>query len=330
MKCGKNDMSDILLALARKHVVNPPKEYFEGLVWDNKPRLDTWLTYYLGAEEQPARYLQLVGSKWLIGAVSRIYSPGCKFDNVLILEGEQYLGKSTVFDRLATINGQRYFTDESVDFKNKDSLMKLQGKLIYEMAELASFRKAETDEIKGFVRRQVDEYRPPFMRKVTPRPRMFIIGGSVNPSAGYFTDPTGNSRYWPVACGATIDIQALDNDKEQLWAEAVARYKQGEKSWLVGDEYIAAQQEQKDRMVEDLMTDKICKVARDLIDSCWTKDFFISDLLMKLDIPILHQDGKLRLRITDVLTANGFVEYKPRVDGGQKRKWKSRQFTSST
>lgn len=330
IKCSNMDTESILIALARRRTINPPKEYFNTLTWDKKPRLDSWLTYYLGAEDQPAPYLKMVGSKWVIGIVSRVFEPGCKFDNVLILEGDQYLGKSRVFEQLATINGQRYFTDENIDFRNKDSLMKLQGKLIFEMAELASFRKAETDEIKGFITRKVDEYRPPYGRKITPRPRMFGIGGSVNPTAGYLTDPTGNRRYWPVKCGNKIDIEALCADREQLWAEAVHRYKSGEKIWLQQDEYAIAQIEQRDRVVEDLMTDKIVKSANDLIDSCWTHDFYLSDLIAKLDIPIAHQDGKLRIRITDCLTANGYVEYMPRIDGRQRRKWKSRYFTSST
>lgn len=319
---GKNDAGDVLVALARRNTVNPPKDYFETLKWDGKSRLDTWLTYYLGAEDQNAVYLKLVGSKWLIAAVKRVYEPGCKFDNVLILEGEQYIGKSTALERLATINGMRYFTDESIEFKNKDSLIKLQGKLIFEMAELASFRKAETDEIKGFVRRSVDEYRPPYGRKSQTRPRMFVIAGTVNPTAGYLTDPTGNTRYWPVKCGKGIDLAALSNDREQLWAEAVVRHKQGERIWLEGMEHQLACIEQDERMIEDIMADRITEKANELIIESWQKDFLLADLVKKLDIPTVQQDGKMRLRITDCLYAHGFIEYKPRIDGKQRRKWK--------
>ena len=186
LKVSKNDAMDILVAIARRNTVNPPRDYFESLRWDGIPRLDEWLKTYLMATEQNSLYLQLVGSKWLIGAVKRIYEPGAKFDNVLIFEGDQYIGKSRALEMLATIAGERYFTDESVEFKgNKDSLLKLQGKLIFEMPELASFKKAETDEIKAFISRRIDEYRPLYARKVTPRPRMFVMAGSVNPIAGY-------------------------------------------------------------------------------------------------------------------------------------------------
>lgn len=322
---GKNDATDVLTSLARRNTRNPPKEYFEKLTWDKKPRLDTWLTYYLGAEEQNSHYLKLVGSKWLIAAVKRVYQPGCKFDNVLILEGEQYIGKSPSLEALATIDGERYFTDESIDFSgNKDSLMKLQGKLIFEMPELASFRKAETNEIKAFIGRGTDEYRPPYGRKVVPRPRMFVMAGSVNPIAGYLTDPTGNKRYWPVKCGK-IDLTALNADKSQLWAEAIHRYKQGEQIWLEPEEHALAKTEQSERMIDDIMADKIIECANKLIENKWTeKDFLLSELVEKMNIPLSHLDGKMRMRITDCLVANGWTEYRPYPPKGQKRrrKWK--------
>lgn len=322
---GKNDATDILISLARRNTKNPPKEYFETLKWDKKPRLDTWLTYYLGAEEQNKDYLKLVGSKWLIAAVKRIYQPGCKFDNVLILEGDQYIGKSPSLETLATIDGERYFTDESIDFSgNKDSLMKLQGKLIFEMPELASFRKAETNEIKAFIGRGTDEYRPPYGRKVVPRPRMFVMAGSVNPIAGYLTDPTGNKRYWPVKCGKKIDLIALTADKTQLWAEAVYRYKNGEQIWLEPEEHNLAKQEQHERMIDDIMAERITEIAHELVKNNWLgSDFFLTEIVKKMDIPISQQDNRLRMRITDCLCSNGFIEYKPRQKNGmQKRKWK--------
>jgi predicted P-loop ATPase len=325
---GKNDASDILLALARRNTVNPPKDYFDSLKWDGKPRLDTWLTYYLGASEQNEQYLQLVGSKWMIAAVKRVYEPGCKFDNVLILEGEQYIGKSRALERLATINGSRYFTDEGVDFRgnNKDSLLKLQGKLIFEMPELASFRKAETDEIKAFITRSVDEYRPPYGRKSAPRPRMFVMAGSVNPIAGYLTDPTGNRRYWPVKCGRKIDLDALEADKEQLWAEAVYRYKAKEQIWLEPKEHDLAKVEQQERMIDDIMAEAINDIANELIAQNWvSEDFYLKDLVKRLEIPIYQQDGKLRLRITDCLVGHGYELYKPREKGNQVRKWRRKE-----
>ncbi len=323
---GKNDAIDVLTSLARRNTKNPPRDYFEALKWDGKPRLDTWLTYYLGAEEQDKHYLKLVGSKWMIAAVKRVYHPGCKFDNVLILEGDQYIGKSPSLEALATLNGERYFLDEHIDFSgDKDSLMNLQGILIYEMPELASFRKGETNEIKAFIGRGTDRYRPPYGRKVVDRPRMFVMAGSVNPTAGYLTDPTGNKRYWPVKCGKKIDLDGLNNDKIQLWAEAVYRYKMKEQIWLEPEEYELAKIEQQERVIDDIMTDKIIIKAHDICQNKWpTKDFFLSELVEALNLTMRDCDGKMRMRITDCLVANGYAEYMPYAKKGEKRrrKWK--------
>ena len=158
--------------MAKEQSINPPREYLSRLTWDGKPRLDTWLTYYLGADEQPPEYLALVGSKWLIGAVSRVFEPGCKFDSVLILEGSQGLGKSMALRSLATFGGQDFFLDSVGDIRSKDTLMTMQGKLIVEIAELASFKKSINEEIKAFIS-QVHEYRPPYGRTVLKRPAIF-------------------------------------------------------------------------------------------------------------------------------------------------------------
>ena len=206
---SKDTAADAAIRVAKEQSINPPREYLSRLRWDGTPRLDTWLTYYLGADEQPPEYLALVGSKWLIGAVSRVFDPGCKFDSVLILEGTQGIGKSMALRSLSTFNGQDFFLDSVGDIRSKDTLMTMQGKLIVEIAELASFRKSENEEIKAFITRQVDEYRPPYGRTVLRRPRYFVLAGSTNElEEGYLTDDTGNRRYWPVKCGS-IDAASV-------------------------------------------------------------------------------------------------------------------------
>lgn len=324
LKCSKNDAFDILLSYARRNTVNPPHDYFEALKYDGKPRLDDMLATYFNADYQPKEYLSMVGSKWMIGVVSRIYEPGCKFDTALILEGDQYIGKSRALEVLATINGERYFTDENIDFHSKDSLIILQGKLIVEMAELASFKRSETDMIKGFMSRRADEYRPIYSKKTVLRPRMFAIAGSVNPNAGYLVDPTGNRRYLPVRCGDTIDHKSLERDREQLWAEAVHRYKKGERIYLMDEEYELAKIEQSERMVKDLIDDRVVAMAQAIVlASKGTGDFYLYEITDKLNIPIENLDVKMCSRITNILTAAGYEEYKPRIgDGKQRRKWR--------
>jgi len=329
VRLGTSDARAVMVAAAKRNVINPPMDYFElihnGLqdkngdwiqkpLWDKTPRLDTWLTYYCGADKQNEEYLKLVGSMWLIGAVARIYKPGCKFDTALILEGQQYEGKSEVFRTLSTLGGKEYFCDDRIDFNNKDHLMALQGKLIYEMAELASFRYATDETTKAAVSKQVDRYRPPYGSVVTDRPRMFVIGGSVNPNGGYFKDPTGNRRYWPVLC-SKIDLEALKNDTPQLWAEAVARYKSGERYWLLGDEYKLATIEQHYRMEEDALADDIQeKVAEITNNGLSNNGFRTNDILKKLGIEPSKKTNLIANRVRNWLTTHGYKEKRVRIE----------------
>ena len=141
IKTSKDIVTDYIGHIARMNTINPPADYFNSLKWDGRPRLDTWLTYYLGAEKQNPDYLRLVGSKWLMAVVARALKPGIKFDNVLILEGAQGTKKTSAFEVLATFNGENFFLEFSGDFMKKDSLEMMQGKIIVEMSELASVKK---------------------------------------------------------------------------------------------------------------------------------------------------------------------------------------------
>ena len=237
VRTSKDVVEDAFEALGEDRRVNPPHDYLEALRWDRVPRLNTWLTYYLGAERQNPEYLALVGAKWLMGAVSRVYAPGTKFDNVLILEGGQGTKKSMLFKKLTSFHESPYFLEFSGDVTHKDSLGMMQGRLVVEMSELASMRRTISEDMKTFVTREIDTFRPAWGRTILERDRRFILAATTNNDSGdgYLVDPTGGRRYWPVACG-NFDMDALVRDKDQLWAEAVARWKQGERTWLEGDE----------------------------------------------------------------------------------------------
>ena len=313
ISASKETAADAAVRVAKENAINPPREYLGRLKWDGRPRLDNWLTYYLGADEQPAEYLALVGSKWLIGAVSRVFEPGCKFDSVLILEGKQGLGKSMVLRSLATFNGQDFFLDSVGDIRSKDTLMTMQGKLIVEIAELASFRKSENEEIKAFITRQIDEYRPPYGRTVVRRPRYFVLAGSTNElDEGYLTDDTGNRRYWPVKC-KSIDAASMSRDAEQLWAEAVHRYRAGERTWLATEEALFSAREQKSRFMEDAWQERIAEIVR----GEWTLK--IDDVLAKLELKPRDINNMVKKRVKNSLRQIGWHETRR---AGEGRVWR--------
>jgi putative DNA primase/helicase len=234
-------------AACRAHPFHPVRNYLDSLRWDGKPRIERWLTYYVGAEDND--YHRAVGPRWLIGAVARIYQPGCMLRTALVLEGPQELRKSTT----AAVLGGAWFTDTPQDLRSKDAMQDLQGVWIIELAELAALGTAGQDRIKAFMSSGTDRFRPAFGRLVQAHPRQCAFIGTVNPDGtGYLKDPTGGSRFWPVRCGPHIDIEALRHDRDQLWAEAVHRYRAGVRWHLETAELAALAKDQADdRYAED-------------------------------------------------------------------------------
>jgi predicted P-loop ATPase len=213
---------------ARDHPFHPVRTYLKGLQWDGVERLDLWLSTYLGSDD--TEYSRAVGSRWLISAVARISRPGAKADCCLILEGPQGIRKSTA---LRTLAGE-YFTDELADLGSKDAAMQTRGVWIIELSELDSLSNSDVARIKAFMSRTTDRFRPPYGMRLMESPRQCVFAGTVNQST-YLRDETGGRRFWPVACGR-IDIDALARDRDQLWAEAKARFDAGAAWWLETNE----------------------------------------------------------------------------------------------
>ncbi|KKK70105.1 hypothetical protein LCGC14_2927330, partial [marine sediment metagenome] len=177
-----DSMRKAIHAAATKNSVHPAREYFNGLKWDGTERLNNWLTYYLGVE--PSEFASIVGRKWMIAAVRRVFQPGCKFDTMLILEGKQNIGKSLALRELATFNGVAYFTDDIGDIQRKEAAMTMHGVLIVELSELDALSKAEISHVKAWITRQEDHYRAPYAAVIRRAPRQCVLAGTVNPLGG--------------------------------------------------------------------------------------------------------------------------------------------------
>ena len=255
--------------VASHHRHHPVRGYLEDLCWDGTPRLDMWLETYLGARinaetldadlsdddlncEEPTpsekytAYLRSIGPKWMIAAVARIYRPGCKVDHVIVFEGPQGVGKSTCLRILA---GDDWFADEISDLGTKDSAQDLRGKWIVELAEVAALKRATLERMKAFISRNVDHYRPSYGRRSMDFPRQCVFAGTTNADA-YLADETGNRRFWPVKV-TWLRLDELVRDRDQLWAEAVARFKAGEAWWLDREIEALAAEEQEQRRQGD-------------------------------------------------------------------------------
>jgi predicted P-loop ATPase len=214
-----------VVAVSRNIRVHPVRDYLEALAWDGTARLDTWAVAYLGAEDTPLH--RSIAALWMVSAVARIMQPGCKADHMLILEGPQGIRKSTALKVLAS---EPWFTDELAELGSKDAAQQMRGIWIIEMAELDAIGHADVSRIKAFLSRTTDRYRPPYERYVVTVPRQCVFAGTVNPDT-YLRDETGNRRFWPLRCG-DIDLDGLRRDRDQLWAEAVTRYRAGAPWWI--------------------------------------------------------------------------------------------------
>jgi putative DNA primase/helicase len=215
---GKNHVHDAIVSLGLERTFDPVKDYLDSLQWDGKPRLDTWLIAHLGVADTPLN--RAIGRKMLIAGVRRVRKPGCKFDYIVVLEGEQGSGRSTALKILA--GGDENFSDaEVISLYPKERQEQVQGVWIYELAELAGYGKVDINKFKNFVSQTVDRARPAYGRNRIDRPRRCIFVATTNDDE-YLRDHTGNRRYWPVKLprGFRIDLARLREARDQLWAEA--------------------------------------------------------------------------------------------------------------
>lgn len=213
---------------------NKVRDAMEALRWDGIPRLDAVLIDHAGAED--CAYTRAVTARTLIAACARAYDPGCKVDTVLILEGEQGTKKSSLLLELGNIAGLNYVFNSKLRLNDKDALISVSRHWFVIIDEFASFRKAEVEDLKAFVSAQHDTYRPPFHRNEVSIPRGCIFMATINPTeTGYLDDVTGNRRFWPIKV-TDIDLDGIREVRMQIWAEAVHRYKAGEKWWVDHEE----------------------------------------------------------------------------------------------
>lgn len=244
LKPSKETTLDAVAFVAKRDAFHPVRDYLDALQWDRVGRLDQMATLYMGADDTP--FARLAIAKFMIQAVARIQNPGCKADDMLILEGEQGIRKSTFANELF---GDDWFADDLPDMSTKDAVLQLRGKWGIEIGEMVSATKSEVRAVKRFMAAKRDTYRPPYGRATIDAKRHTVFVGTTN-DYEYLTDPTGNRRFWPIAC-TRFDIEALRRDRDQLWAEAMHRYRAGEPWWMSEQEEELAAIEQEARREAD-------------------------------------------------------------------------------
>lgn len=238
---------------------HPVRDYLGGLQWDGVERIDRWLVDYAGAEDTP--YVRAVGRLWLVAAVRRVRQPGVKFDEMLVLEGPQGDGKSSLLRTIA-VRDEWFGDDLPLGAGSREVVEQLDGKWIVEAAELNGLKKAGVAHLKALLSRQFDRARLAYARRTVEAGRQCVFSGTVNQDE-YLEDRTGNRRWWPMKCGV-LDIEGLRGVLDQIWAEAAAAEAAGESIRLDKSLWAVAAEVQNKRLVKDPFEDTLRAVLGDL------------------------------------------------------------------
>jgi predicted P-loop ATPase len=293
------------ISYAHKSPRNEPRDWMNALEWDGVERIDAMFCHYFGVKH--SEHAIAASRNWWISLVARVLSPGSKVDSMVILEGAQGKFKSMA---LGVIGG-KWYSEAHESVTSKDFFMMLQGKFLIEISELDAFSKAETNTIKKVISCQMDRFRPPYGRISIDHPRQCVFVGTTN-EKHYLKDATGARRFWPVKI-KNINIPDLKRDRDQLFAEAVSKFKSGVTWWEMPEETKA---EQEDRRQHDEWEGLIseCISTRDEVT--------IATLATAcLDMPMARLDAMAQRRIGRILHQFGWVARTVRRDGSTQRVW---------
>jgi predicted P-loop ATPase len=286
-------VAEAVSVIARQNARNPCKEWLQGLRWDGFDRLSRLLPEAFGTPDDD--YHAAVGRCWLVSMVRRVLDPGCKVDTMPVFEGAQGIRKSTA---MQTLCGAAWFAEAAESPTSKDFHLGLVGKMLVEIAEMDSFSKTDVDKIKQVISCRVDRYRKPYGRHSEDHPRSCVFAGTVN-GDDWNRDHTGARRFWPVAC-ARADVDWIESNREQLFAEAVARAARGEPHWDVPDDEAKRLQESRrasdewETVIADWLVGQHEVRATDVLTTA-------------LNVPVERQDKAAQMRVGKALRVLGWT-----------------------
>lgn len=281
------------------------RDWLNGLKWDRVERITDFFSIYCGAAKTKSHYA--FSSNFWVSLVKRIYEPGCQSDYMVVLEGDQGIGKTRTFQ----IIGGEWYAEVGITADSEDFERQLQGKILVEIAELHSFSKSDQSRIKQIITKRVDRYREKYGRIAIDHPRQGLLVGTTNETE-WIKDQTGGRRFWPIKC-ELIDMRAIQRDRDQLFAEAIVRYKEGDPGYLLPIEDVKVLQEERRESEpwEELLREKIMLLNR----------VTLVEAMGFLGIPQERMDNRQSKRVAHALRRLGFSVKQFKVSGEVKRFW---------
>lgn len=314
IKAMGNIMAAVMLAgdEARFH---PVREYLRGLTWDEERRVDSWAVDYLGCTA--TEYVRLVGRFFLLNMIARVMEPGCIMRAVPVLEGPQERGKSTAL----SILGGEFFSDTPFRVGESDACLAIQGVWVYEIGEMQQFGKAEAAAVKQFVSSRVDHYRPPYGRRHINVARQTVFAGSIN-EATYLRDWTGNTRFQPIRCVETreIDLSGLREVRDQLLAEALVMWGRGERRYPTREEAETLFAPEQEARMQEAAWEGL--ILDELANSTYKTTDVHGVLTGVVKVDSARITDAMMAHVGRILAKAGWKQSQPRVGGGKrKRVW---------
>lgn len=227
-KIPTGDIHEAMAAVAHQQVFHPIMSYLDNLQWDGIERIPDFFSDFAGCPKDD--YHIAVALSLFISAVARIYKPGCKVDTMVILQSAQGMRKTSLWIALFG----KWCAEVTSSLNDKDFFSGLRGVWCADFGELDQFSRAESTRIKQVITQTFDHYRPHYGRQHQRFPRQCIFVGGTNASE-WQGDSTGGRRFLPVNVCEKINVDAVADIRDQLFAEAKVRFERGEKWWDIPD-----------------------------------------------------------------------------------------------
>lgn len=291
-RMGREAVASAVIEVAHRHHQNCVTEWLDSISWDQTPRIDHFFIDCMGATDD--EYVRRASRNFWISIVARAYSPGCKVDNMIVLEGPQGVGKSTALQ----IIGGAWFAEQHESATNPRAFAEiLQGKLLVEISEMDAFNKVEVSRVKQTISCRSDRFRAAYSRHAADHPRTCVFVGTTNRD-DWARDETGARRFWPIACSGDVDLESIRENRDQLFGEARAAYLAGEAYWKMPSE--ATETAQRERYQLDPWHDRVVEILKGKVTVT------TSEILEEMKIDVVRQGRTEQMRVGTILRFLGW------------------------